>query len=168
MSPSPPCRIPLSHVEIFANLTLSALQQVRLAELMTGVSSRTSTACQQQPRKNSHPDSPAHKINWEKGNCSAGEAFYSEAFNFYRGNSSICKWIGKRYNNHGSKESFWSRGVLHWLIKNKSLKQKDTKLCSFLWNCNVFFQYMLIKCINSVNYLKDYQEKPDTTALGWQ
>lgn len=33
------------------------------AVLMTGVSLQNSTVYQQQPRKKSHPDSPAHKIN---------------------------------------------------------------------------------------------------------
>lgn len=73
---------------------------------MRGVSLQNSTVYQQQPRKKSHPDSPAHKINWEKQNWSAGDAVYSDVFNFYHGNSPICKWTGKRYNNHSSKEFF--------------------------------------------------------------
>lgn len=68
-------QISLSHMEIFADFGTvctpashagkKPLNKTQ-AELMTGVSLQNSTVCQQQPRKESHPDSPAYKINWEK------------------------------------------------------------------------------------------------------
>lgn len=69
-------QISLSHMEIFADFgTVCTLashagkkkpQNKTQAELMARVSLQNSTVCQQQPRKESHPDSPAYMINWEK------------------------------------------------------------------------------------------------------
>lgn len=66
-------QISLRHMEIFEDFgtvcTLAShagkkkTQNKTQAELMTGVSLQNSTVCQQQPGKESHPDSPAHKIN---------------------------------------------------------------------------------------------------------